>query len=183
MRRLSILVMAVLIAAVSSAGCIDIEWAKDTLIPVDVDDTRYFNNYTNISHTFETDPDDLSSLAYTGFVLVNVTNGSLYIDMRVRVQRDELPDGSAIKDVVDNMSEQMDLERMVKVTLSKPGQGGEEVYSVTYNVTTHQPDQWPKFPSPEPGNWRIDVEAEGVGYGSFHDGFEVTAIVRMPTGS
>ncbi|MDG6220420.1 MAG: hypothetical protein QCI38_03110, partial [Candidatus Thermoplasmatota archaeon] len=135
MKLSAMLCLLVVVASVSSAGCIDIEWTRDTLVPFDPVVVEYYNQYSNITHVFNTDPQNLETLVFQGSEDINVVDGSLRLEVRVNVQLDQLPDG-----VPTNLSDLMDrlgIERMVKVTLSTPD--GKVWFSQTYNITTYQP--------------------------------------------
>ena len=141
----------------------------------------YKNLYANVSYTFTTDPQNPDTLVYNGVEDIEVPEGSLYVDVRVRTQFDNLSFlPPAVKDLVENLSETLDVERTLTATLFKPD--NEVFHSRKYDGTTFQMDQWPKVSSPQSGTWHLEIEAEGIGGDvvGYHDNFDIHVIVRAP---
>jgi len=174
-----VLVLSLILLTVSSAGCIDIEWVRDNFIPPPSPTVVYIDNYVNVSYSFNTDPQNMDSLVYNNVFDVEVANGSLYVDVRINTQFDELPEEFPVN--LSDLQERLDLDRNLKVTLFRPD--NEVFHTETYDQTTYQLVQWDKVASPRNGTWHLEVEAEGLGSDivGYHDNFNVQVIVRTPT--
>jgi len=174
MKKPLVLAILVILVSTSSAGCLSLEWVRSSFLPASPFQTIVLENYTNISYTFNTNPDNPDSLVFNTARDVVVPEDPLHIDVRVMVQIDNLPTAIDFSEVL----EMLGVEREVNVSLFKPD--GRAFFSKVYNTTTAHPDQWVKIPSPETGTWRIVVKSEGVGHSSisYHDNFSIVVVVR-----
>lgn len=173
------LLFAVLITIATLSGCIDIELAKTLLVPKKEGRVEYIVKEYVIKHTFVTVLTDQSTLTYSASKQVPVPNGSVMLDMIVRVVIAEFPNiNESVSEIIENYTP----DRYVCVSLYTPN--GSLRYEETFNETTHHPLQTAVTKNPSPGNWTMCVNAQGIGIKAIdkYDKFEVRVRVKQPVG-
>ncbi|GEM_PF-1832897 len=174
---LTVFAVVSLMLTVAASGCVDIELTKDFFMPPRPVEIKYTDTWYNVSHEFNTTLKDPNSLVYQRVVDVEVPNGTVYIDTRVKVV---IPSLSSLPENVSNLIENLSIDREVNVTLFKPD--NTVYYSKVFNQTTPHPVALPRVPYPENGTWHLLVKAEGIGNENLgiHDSFSVALVVHHP---
>lgn len=165
----AVLELALPLAILLTAGCIDVNLAKEKLLP---------EEKVRVYYTTE----KLAEMEYT-FVSVEqiqrvahfkVLEGTPWIELRYSVKMDELPAGSPLSSV----------ERHFTIKLISDITGEKVVEYSDYQDKTYIKDPPLLIMNPREGIWSVEVEMNGVYYsgpgGEVQDSFFVYVSGRVP---
>lgn len=179
----TILVSFVLLALVmQTVGCIDIYMLKDLSIKPETVEVKYgWVQKMEVKKDFYLNITDnevkAARFLYTdGF---NVTEGSKRIQLQINIQLVDvtnIPSIPGLGDIIANLSEMLqNIKRHVSITLYTPQD--EVFWMKTYNESI---DDSINIPTPLVGNWRLDIDATGIGFKPYHDYLYVQLSVLEP---
>lgn len=192
-KQLAFLVVFLLIF-LSTAGCIDIHFVKDLLVPREEEKIEYVITEYDFNDNFTSglSPDDILEFYSKEF---NVSVKPLTKHMRFNIDvvmrsadtvwktiNDSLPEGE-LKDLLSQIAEQLLKladQRYVEVTITSPE--GVEWFNYKFNGTENI--ELPLVYSPSEGDWLIFVEGAGAGFEysefAYHDSFSIHVVVNEP---
>lgn len=175
--RLILACSVLILAGVSLSGCIDVELARDLFVQEAHERMVYVNKVYTYSYSFTTVMSEPSTVEFSEVFDISIKNDTTYLDTIVSVSIPALPDlGSEWQEILENFT----MERYVKVEVFDPM--GEKMRSILVNYTTVHPVQLARIPEPEYGNWKLKIEAQGIGISAIdlHDTFYVRMTAREP---
>jgi len=180
MRKPLLAVLLTIAVVLPSCGCLDIHLAKELFIPERTSTVEYHFRYYNISHTFVTVYNDLTTLEFENVTIVPAYNDSVYLDVVADVTIQPIPALGENLPLPINIS---DVDRYCIVEVYHPN--GTVVMERTFNITTSQPFQFPRVKDPAVGEWKVRVKAAGIGNPAidYNDAFKVEVKVYEPVGA
>lgn len=202
MRKSIALLAAIILVFTSTAGCIDINFFKDMMVPredevIDYTTTRY-NLMTKIFNTtfLSLDPDEILQSYNEEFdVEIKPLTESILFDIDVQMEsgeevweiiNDSWPGGDPpeqLKEFVEDFLE-MASQRYIEVTITSPDEV--EWFYARFNDTESLDTD--RIQSPGEGEWKVYVEGVGIGpdlsgYGiqlAYHDSISIDVTIREP---
>jgi hypothetical protein len=191
-KQLAFLVVFLLIF-LSTAGCIDIHFVKDLLVPREEEKIEYWIKEYNFGHSFnstQNDPIEIYNNVSTVPVKPLTEHMRFDIDVVMRsaeeiwetINESGLPIPQEFKDWVEQILELVG-QRYIEVTIKSPD--GVEWFNYKFNDTEkiEFPPETP-LPGPGEGDWTIEVEGAGGGievFGfAYYDKFSIHVVLNEP---
>jgi hypothetical protein len=199
MKKIITLLVLFLLIFTSTAGCIDIYFIRDNLVPKDDDKVEYEDiEYVVASHNFTSqilppDPNKFIGHYEENFTIV-VPEGTeaikFDIDVIMRSAKDIWSDvnDTINRSVIDQLTPYVEMillffgQRYLEITLRKPD--GTEWY---HNTTREGMDVDFRIPSPQDGNWQLDIVGDGMGIEpaliqgfELEDSFIIKVLIKQP---
>jgi hypothetical protein len=192
MRKHMAFLMIFLLIFISTAGCIDIHFVKDLLVPHEEEKIEYWVKEYNFGHSFNSTQNDPIEIYNDVFIVpVKPLTKHMRFDIDVvMTSADEvwepinnsLPNESAIKEIVEQLIRLLS-QRYIDVTIKSPDGIEWFNYRFTDTETIEFPPETP-LTSPGEGNWTIEVEGAGVGkeiFGlAYYDKLSIQVVINEP---
>ncbi|UCG68060.1 MAG: hypothetical protein JSV09_09495 [Thermoplasmata archaeon] len=193
MKKIATLLLLFLVTPVSTAGCIDIYFVRDLLVPSEEDEINFGITEYNFNHNFTSVPPENILEVYNEEFIVPVKPLAKHMRFDIGVVMtsaeevweplkeylNDTPFGPYIEELI-----KMAAQRYVEVTIKSPD--GDEWFNYKFNdtETVEFPPETPLF-LPGDGDWVIEVEGTGAGYRinddlAYFDTFSAKVVVNEP---
>ncbi len=192
--RKYVAIVATMFLLVNTAGCIDVHLMKEMIFGEEATEYIYGDvDGPSLVHQFHiaVATSILDDIVYDESQFIEIEEGSLKLSLNYNVTMENIPpevmdtivgilNGAGLGDYVQIIEE---MNRHVTIEVYEPGNYNEPVWAETYTSTSAASIQ-KFFPEPKPGEWKVRVEARGIGYDDlgFQDSFAVFTSIRQPVG-
>ena len=193
MKKIAALLLFFLVILVSTAGCIDIYFVRDLLVPSEEEEIHFGIIEYNFNHNFTSVPPDNILEVYSEEFTVPVKPLAKHMRFDIEVVMTsaedvweplkEILNGTPFGEYIEELIK-MAAQRYIEVTIKSPD--GEEWFNYKFNdtETVEFPPETPLF-LPGDGDWVIEVEGTGGGYKisedlEYHDTFSAKVVVNEP---